>query len=183
MGFNESEVSKYRPEFITIRNTVSDFVETKHIDPEKLNVFDNVLKWTVEDKFEVLNNAYLTIKEQMILFGAFTEIEKTIKVLKEKLEMAIQRHENPTTAVQVLDLMPSLIEIGPLVDVFINTKKISNFDSLHMLTRKLYKDARASGFSKDTSSQIDDIGISNEEVNSVVTSFIEVLSLEEKTSQ
>ena len=171
MVFYESEMHRYRPEFVKINDALREFVDVEFIDNKKLDMFDNVIKWSLEDQISVINNAYLSIKEQMILFGAFSEIEKSVKVVKEKLKNALRSHENPATAASALSLMPRLIEIGPLIDFYVNRRKIRNFDRLHELTRNLYKNAKVLGFSKDPSSQLNEVGVTRKELTEFMDSF------------
>lgn len=162
---------RYRPEFVRINNTLRGFIDAEHIDKKKLNMFDNLIKWSLEDQIKVINNAYLSTKEEMILFGAFTEIENSVKVIKEKLGKAGRNHENPTTAGLALDLMPSLIEMGPLIDTYVNRRKIGDSGRLHELTRNLYKKSRELGFGKDPSSRLSEVGVTKKELTGFVNSF------------
>lgn len=167
----ELGMHRYRPEFVKINNTLRGFVDDEHIDNKKLNMFDNLIKWSLEDQIKVINNAYLSVKEQMILFGAFTEIENSVKVLKGKLKQALRNHENPATAGLALDLMPSLIEMGPLIDTYVNNRKIGNSDRLHELTRNLYKKAKVLGFNKSPSSQLNEVGVTKRELTGFINNF------------
>jgi len=174
----ELTMHRYRPEFVTINDILREFVQDKHIDNKKLNMFDNVIKWSHEDQINVLNTTHLSFKNQSVLFGAFRNIEISIKVMKDKLENAMRRHENPSTAELAIDLMPNLLKIGPIIDNFLTEKTVRNVNELSTSSRTLYKKAGDHGFSKDSDTQLEEAGITELEVTSFVNIFRENISSE-----
>ena len=160
----------------SIRKMLVDFLE-RGIDVSKLDPVDRVVDSSKIDQVKILNS-YLSLVEQRVLFGAVRNIHNVVKTMKEKLKIARETHENPTTLELSLEIMQHLSNVAFYVDEFVIRGKIKNMNRIKELSRILYRKARYLGFYQDIDTQLKDAGITEEEVQTFVEKLNENIELE-----
>jgi hypothetical protein len=159
-----------------IQRMLRGFLE-RGIDVTKLDTMNRVIKSSEIDQVKILNS-YLSLLEQRALFGATRNIHTIIKVMKEKLKIARETHENPTTIELSLEIMQHLSNVASYIDEFMIRGKAVDINRLNELSRILYKKASYFGFYQDVETQLKDARISEEEVKTFVEKLNENMELE-----
>jgi hypothetical protein len=150
---------------------LSVFAKTKNIDASQLSKMDLMIKQSERDQIRVLNKP-LPLTTQRIMFGAFRNINTSVKVMKEKLKTASLKHENPTTAERALELMDILSTLTYYVDPFVNRGEIAvNPDEIAKASRMLYRKARSFGFSENRETQLREAGVTEGQEKSFINDF------------
>lgn len=174
----------YYADFQLIEKTLDGFADTGKIDALKLDIFDSVIKRSNTDQIRILNNTFLNLNDQRILFGVFRNISETSRIMKSRLEQAYSISENPTTVEVALEIMPLFYNLSGFIDDFFNKMEIFDSEKIFIFSRNLYKKAKKLGFSQDTSSQLKEIGLSATHIKKFVDKFneniISELELEEE---
>lgn len=170
------KIKQYASTFGDLEVILIGFCEHHRIDVSKLGLIDSIIESAQTHQFELLDNSH-DLDTQMVMFSGFRNIENTGIMLKEKLETASDRCENPTTAELALDLMPHLISLSNYLDKFVQTGR-ADVDKVRQFTRNLYKKSKALGFSRDVMIQLKEAGITTEEIRSFVESLNNNLDLE-----
>lgn len=155
---------------VSIRKMLTNFLDYG-IDVSRLDLMDDLIKSSETDQVKILNS-YLSLKEQRVLFGATRNICNVVKVMKEKLKIARETHENPTTIELSLEIMENLSNTASFVDEFLINGKTEDINTVDQLSRILYKKASKLGFYQDIKTQLKDAGITKKEVKT----FVEKLS-------
>jgi len=162
-----------------IRRMLRDFLE-RGIEVTELDLMDRVIKSSEIDQVKILNS-YLSLVEQRALFGATRNVHNIIKVMKEKLKIARETHENPTTLELSLEIMQPLSNVATYIDEFMIHRKVEDVDKLNELSRILYKKANYFGFYQDIETQLKDARITEEEIKTFVEKLNENIELEMET--
>jgi hypothetical protein len=163
----------YVEETAKLENLLSEFIDSKKIDVSKLSSIDSIINQSKSDQIRVLNNAYLSPDEQMILFGALRNIFQTTSVMKQRLEIAYSIGENPTTAESAFEIIPIIDVLSGYIDDFFKNREIYNLEKLELFSRNLYKKAKKIGFAKDVATQLKEEKIYEPQINSFVEKFNE----------
>lgn len=162
-----------------IHNMLTDFL--KHgIEVSKLKVMDRLIESSKIDQVRILNS-YVSLAEQRTLFGAMRNIYNIITVMKEKLKIARETHENPTTIESSLEILQHLSNVASHVDEFMINGKTKPMHRIDELSRILYKKANYFGFYHDIDTQLRKAGITEDEVKSFVEKLNENIKLEMET--
>ena len=161
----------YVSEVIGLGNLLRDFINTGIIDVSKLDSINSIISKSNSDQIKVLNNAYLSPNEQIILFGALRNISQTTSIMKSKLEYAHSIGENPTAAEMAFELIPIINTLSSYIDDFFNNREIYDLPKLELFSRSLYKKAQKMNFAKDVSSQLEEEGIREPQIESFVKKF------------
>lgn len=161
--------------FEGLEGVLRGFYKNRFIDISKLGLIDSIIKSAQTQQLKVLSDS-LDLKIQRVMFSGFRNIENIGIVLKERLSTASQRHENPATVALALDLMPNIISISRSLDKFIHTGQVDS--SVGQLSRNLYKKSNALGFSRDDKVQLEEAGITTDEIKSFVKSLNDNIALE-----
>jgi hypothetical protein len=154
------------------------FVGKGIVDTKKLNLMDKIIRQSEEDQFRVLNDASLSLDEQMSVFGAIRNVNMAIRSMKERLESAAEKHENPTTAELALELMPSFFNLAPDIDEVLHENRVVDLNYISKFSRILYKKTRSLGFSRDVASQLDEANISGTQIRAFLESLKKNVALE-----
>lgn len=169
---------KYDQQFLGIQAMLHGFCQKGIIDTKHLNPIDNLIKWSEEDQVKVLNDASLSLDQQLSVFGAIRNINVSMRSMKERLELAAEKQENPTTAELALELMPSFRTLAPDIDAFLHGEKDIDFGYVAKFSRILYKKANSLGFSKDTVSQLKEAKITQSQVKNFMENLKKNLAVE-----
>jgi hypothetical protein len=172
-----TEARKYEHELHNVQKTLNGFREKGIVDTKRLNCLDNIIKWSEEDQVKVLNNASLTLDEQMSIFGAVRNVNVAMRSMKERLELAAQKHENPTTAELALELIPSFRTLVPDIDAFFGGERV-DLEYVAKFSRILYRKANALGFSRDLVSQLKEAGVKQSQVKTFLESLKKNVAVE-----
>lgn len=156
--------------FEKIRKTLVDFLRNG-INVSKLDPLDHMIETSQVDQIKILNS-YRPLVDQRALFGATRNINNVVGVMKEKIKVARETHENPTTLELSLELIEDLSNLAPYIDSFITNNKTTELDRVNELSRILYKKAKYLGFCQDAETQLKNAEITEDEVKA----FIEQLS-------
>ena len=70
---------KYEQELLNVQKMLEGFREKGIVDTKRLNLMDNIIKWSKEDQFKVLNDASLTLDEQRSIFGAIRNVNVAMR--------------------------------------------------------------------------------------------------------
>lgn len=159
-----------------IRRMLRGFLE-HGIDVNKLDVMDPVIKSSEIDQVKILNS-YLSLVEQRALFGATRNIYNITRAMKEKLKIARETHENPTTLELSIEIMQHLSNVAPCIDEFVIHGKTGDIGRINELSRILYRKANYLGFYQDMETQFKDANITEEEVKTFVEQLNENIELE-----
>jgi len=177
-------MKRYYDDFAIIEKTLGGFADTGIIGVSQLDVFDSIIEKSNADQIKILNNTYLTLNDQRILFGVFRNISETSRIMKSRLEQAYSIGENPTTTEAALEIMPLFFNLSDYIDDFFNKIEIFDSDKIFMFSRNLYKKAKKLGFSQDSSTQLKEIGVSTTQIKKFVEKFnehiVNELELEEE---
>jgi len=165
----------YVESFESIQKMLIDFL--RHgIDVSKLDPMDRVIESSEIDQVKILSS-YRSLKEQRTLFGATRNINNIIRVMKEKVKIAREIHENPTTLKLSLEILEHLSNIAPYVDEFVTNGKTEEIHRINELSRILYRKANYLGFYRDIETQFKDANITKEEVKDFVEKLNEDIEL------
>jgi hypothetical protein len=156
----------YAQKVESIQRVLFDFRRKGIIDKARLGSLDELIRSSNADQFKILNTPRLSLDEQRSLFGAVRNMYTTAKAMKKKLVTASERHENPTTAELSLETTESLLTLAPYIDEYFARGEMVHIKTVNELSRILYKKAKRSGFSEDTSAQFEALGIGPEELKS-----------------
>lgn len=159
-----------------IHTMLRSFLE-QGIDVSKLDLMDHAIKSSEIDQIKILNS-YLSLEEQRVFFGVTRNIYNIIRAMKEKIEIARETHENPTTLELSLEIMQHLSNVAPYVDEFVIHGKIGDTDRINELSRILYRKASYLGFYQNIETQLKDARITDEEVKTFVEKLNENIELE-----
>lgn len=162
--------------FEGLEKVLKGFYKNRFVDISELGLIDPIIKSAQTQQLKVLSD-HLDLKIQRVMFSGFRNIENIGIVLKEKLATASQRHENPATVALALDLMPNLIGISWYLDKFIHTGQV-DFSEVGQLSTNLYKKSNSLGFSRDDKVQLEEAGITTDEIKSFVQSLNDNIALE-----
>lgn len=162
-----------------IRNMLTDFLE-HGIEISKLKVMDRLIESSKIDQVRILNS-YVSLAEQRTLFGAMRNTYNIITVMKEKLKIARETHENPTTIESSLEILQHLSTVASYIDEFMIDGKTKPMHRIDELSRILYKKANYFGFYHDVGTQLRNAGITEEEAKSFVEKLNENIELEMET--
>jgi hypothetical protein len=164
-------MKSYELELTSIQEMLRGFVRTKTIDIKKLSIMDALIKKSEQDQFVILNSSF-PFEIQSSMFGAIRNINTAIRGMKARLVTASERHENPTTAEQALDIIENLSNVASFIDPFASEKKIvAESDEIARVSRTLYRKAKSFGFSEDLETQLKEAGITEKEVKSFIKKF------------
>ena len=166
---------RYVESFENIQKMLIDFL--RHgIDFNKLDPVDQVIESSEIDQVKILNS-YRSLKEQRTLFGAMRNINNIVGVMKEKIKIACETHENPTTLELSLEMIKHLSNLAPYIDEFMTNGKKEEIDRINELSRILYRKANYLGFYQDIETQFKEANISKEEVKDFVEKLNEDIEL------
>ena len=169
----------YKQEIIRIQGMLKEFVNSGRIEPNKLDVMDNIIRRSEEDQIKILNNSYIPLYAQRSFFGAIRNVNISMKSMKERLAHASSQHENPTTAEQALELIPSFLNLAPHIDSLLSENIFPTLvGNVFKFSRLLYKKAAAFGFSQDAVSQLKEAGVTESQIESFIDAFSKNISLE-----
>lgn len=169
----------YRQEVFTIQKMLKEFVDSGRIEPGKLDVMDDIIEWSEEDQIKILNNSYIPLYAQRPFFGAIRNVNISLKGMKERLGCASSQHENPTTAEQALELIPSFLNLTRHIDSILNENIFpTKLGYISKFSRILHKKAVTLGFSQDVASQLKEAGVSDAQIESFIDGFSKNVSLE-----
>lgn len=173
-------MESYTKAFTSLEKLLIDFQESGVIDTSKLDLIDPIVESTERDQVRVLNLSYLSLDAQRAMFGGMRSIQNTGIMLKEKLKTASERHENPTTVELALEIMPHLSNVAKYLDEFITRGKVE-IAKIREFSRILHKKAKSLGFSRDSRVQLDEAGITSEEIKTFIKDLTENLTFEMET--
>jgi hypothetical protein len=162
-----------------IRKMLMGFL-SNGIDVTKLEPMDRVIESAKIDQVKILNS-YQPLAVQRTLFGAMRNISNVVEVMKEKVRIARETHENPTTLELSLEIIEHLSTIAPYVDDFIIEGKIREMSRLNELSRILYRKANRLGFYQDVETQLKQARISRDETQAFLERLSENIGLEVET--
>lgn len=169
----------YKEEILAIQSMLEKFVDSGKIDAKKLDLMDNIIKWSEEDQIKVLNNSYLSLPVQRSFFGAIRNMNIALKKMKERLKEASSLHENPTIAELAIEMMPSFSNLAPYVDSLMNQDVLpTKVKNVVEFSRILYKKAMNLGFSQDVASQLKEAGVTSSQIESFLDRFRKNVALE-----
>lgn len=168
----------YIEEVSKINNLLNEFVKSRKIEIDKLNSMDNLISFSKENQINTLNSGYLTLKEEIVLFGVMTNIKNTLESMKERLKVASERHENPTTAELALEIMPSFDNLEPFINDFVNNRYLHDIERLDDFSRILHRKAHKLGFSKDIKSQFKEADVTVGDVQEFMTKLKNNIEIE-----
>ena len=163
-----------------IRNMLRNFLE-HGIEVSKLSSMDCLIKSSESDQIKILNS-YLSLVEQRVLFGATRNIYNIARAMKEKVKIARETHENPTTLELSLEIMEHLSNVAFYIDEFVVHGKTKDIDRINELSRILYRKANRFEFYQDMDTQLKDAGITEEEVKTFVEELNKNIELEMETA-
>jgi len=167
---SEIRMQGYVEGFESIRNMLRDFL--RHgIDASKLDPMDRIIESSETDQVKILNS-YRSLKEQRILFGATRNIYNISGVMKERIRIAHETHENPTALESSLELLEHLSNIAPFIDEFMTKGKTEETSRIDDLSRILYRKANYLGFYQDIQTQFRNANITKQDIKD----FVEKLS-------
>lgn len=172
---DERRMYSYVEGFKSIRKMLIDFLR-HDIDASNLDPIDQVIESSEIDQVKILNS-YRSLKEQRSLFGATRNINNIIGVMKEKIKVARETHENPKTLELSLEMLEHLSNIAPYIDEFMTKGKTEETDRINDLSRILYKKANYLGFYQDIETQLKEANISKEEVKNFMEKLNEDIEL------
>lgn len=180
---DEIKMYRYVEGFGNIREMLIDFL--RHgIAVNKLGAMDQVIESSEIDQVKILNS-YRSLKEQRILFGATRNINNIVRMMKEKIKVARETHENPTTLELSLELIEYLSNLAPYIDEFATNGKIEEVDRINELSRILYRKANYLGFYQDIETQLEDARITEDEIKFFVEELnknIEIEMIEDESA-
>ena len=169
----------YREEIFTIQKMLKEFVDSGRIEANKLDVMDNIIRWSEEDQIKILNNSYIPLYAQRSFFGAIRNVNISMKSMKKRLVRASSQHENPATAEQALELIPSFLNLAPHIDSLLSENAFpTKVENVFKFSRILYRKAAAFGFSQDAASQLKEAGVTDSQIESFLDCFSKNISLE-----
>lgn len=160
----------YKNDLIVIHAMLSNFVKNRIIDSKQLSKMDAVINKSEEEQFKTLNCS-LPLDVQRTLFGAVRNINTTLKCMKQKLSTAAERHENPTTAENALELMESLNNLVYSINCYDSGCRNCNLGEIDSFSRILYRKAKSFGFSEDIEIQLKEAGVTSSQIESFIASF------------
>jgi hypothetical protein len=161
----------YAQDVLSIKKMLNTFTENRTIDVSQLSKMDALINHSEKDQIRVLSSP-LSIDNQRIMFGAIRNLNTSIKAMKIKLKSASERHENPTTAEQALELIESLSNVASYIDPFTNEGRINaEPDEIAKISRILYRKAKSFGFSENQQTQLREAGMTEKQVKSFITKF------------
>jgi hypothetical protein len=164
-------MASYSSELASVQEMLRGFVRTKQIEITQLSKINELIKKSTRDQFRILNSS-LPFDEQQTMFGAVRNINTAVKGIKAKLTIASEKHENPTTAEQALDLMDNLHAVANFIDNFARGElKVIEIDEIAKVSRILYRKAKSYGFCEDEQVQLKEAGVTKEQIRSFVNSF------------
>lgn len=134
------------------------------IDKTKLGSLDELAQTAYADQLRILNASRLPLDDQRSLFGAVRNVQLTAKAMKEKLATADERHENPSTTDEALEVCQSLSNLAPYVDEYVTKGQVPQRRKIDGMSRVLYKRAKRSGFSEGASTQFKALNIGSEDL-------------------
>jgi hypothetical protein len=172
------QMRKYEQELTNIQQMLKGFIKSGTIDTKRLSLMNNLINWSEEDQFKILNNASLSLDEQRPIFGAVRNINVAMKSMKERLELASEKHENPKTAELALELMPSFFTLVPEIDAFLHEKRGIDLEYVSKFSRILYRKANSLGFSKDVASQLSEAKITHSQVKTFLENLKKNVTVE-----
>lgn len=169
----------YRQEIIKVQEMLKEFVDNRRIEPNKLNAMDNLIKWSEEDQIKILNSPYMPLRAQRSFFGAVRNVNISLRSMKKRLTHASSQHENPTTAEQALELMPSFLNLAPHIDSILGEDVFpTKVENVFKFSRILHRKATAFGFSQDVASQLKEAGVTDSQIETFIDGFKKNISLE-----
>ncbi len=158
----------YREELSKVNNMFVGFINNRKIEVNKLDSMNNLIAFATENQVRVLNSGYFSLNEQIVLFGTLTNVKNVTETIKQRLAVASEKHENPTTAELALEMMPSFYNLVPYIDDFVNNKPVRDIDRLDEFSRILHRKANKFGFSKDIKTQFKEANITTDDVKEFV---------------
>jgi len=147
------------------------------IDANKLDPINRVIESAKSDQVKILNS-YQSLTTQRVFFGATMNISTIAEVMKERIKVAKERHENPLTLDLSLELLDNLMALAPYIDEFIHEGKIIDINRTNELSRNLYRKANSLGFYTTSETQLKSAGITKEEAKAFVEKLSENIGLE-----
>jgi len=176
LSMDEMTMYSYVKACAGIHTMLRDFLE-QGIEVRKLDLMDRLIKSSQIDQIRILNS-YLSLIEQRALFGATRNIYTIVRAMKEKLKIARETHENPTTIELSLEMMQHLSNVASYIDEFMVRGKTVDIKRLNELSRILYKKANSFGFYQDVETQLKDARITDEELKTFVRKLHENIESE-----
>ena len=168
----------YGSELSRITNVLNTFVSNRKIETDRLDSMDTLISFSNEIQVKTLNLGSLTLEEEITIFDATTNIKNTLESMKAKLQIAFEKHENPTTAELALEVMPSLRNLEPFINDFVNTSNVRDIDRLNEFSRILHKKAHKLGFYKDVEDQFQEVDIKPEDVQEFIEQLKDNIEIE-----
>lgn len=169
----------YANGFNDIRTMLMAFLHSG-IDVNKLDPINHVIESAKRDQVKILNS-YQPLTTQRVFFGATMNISTIAEVMKERIKVARERHENPLTLDLSLELLDNLIALAPYIDDFVRDGKVGNINRTNELSRLLYRKANSLGFYATAESQLKSAGITKDEAKAFVEKLSENIGLEVET--
>lgn len=167
---------RYSTGFEDIRIMLNTFLHNG-IDASKLDPINRIIESAKNDQVKILNS-YQSLSAQRIFFGVAMNISTITEVMKERIKVAKERHENPLTLDLSLELLDNLVALAPYIDDFINEGKITDLNRTNELSRLLYRKANSLGFYTTVETQLNSAGITKDETKAFVEKLSENIGLE-----
>lgn len=169
----------YADGFNDIRTMLKGFLYSG-IDVSKLDPINRIIESAKSDQVKILNS-YQPLAAQRVFFGAAINIGTIAEVMKERIKVARERHENPLTLDLSLELLEHLMVLAPYIDDFIHEGKIGDINRTNELSRLLYRKANSLGFYATIENQLKSAGITKDEAKAFVVKLSENIGLEIET--
>jgi hypothetical protein len=154
------------------------FTKSGVIDKSKLGAFNELAQTAYADELRILNSPRLTLDDQRSLFGAVRNVHVAAKSMRDRLSTASQRHENPVTANQALEVCESLFNLSPYIDGYLKSGKVPERRTINDISRMLYKKAKRYGFSEDAATQFKALNIGSDDIQNFTKKLEEKIQAE-----
>jgi len=165
--------------FNAVRAMLKSFLHNG-IDVNQLDPINQVIESSKTDQVKILNS-YQPLATQRVFFGAAINISTIAEVMKERIKVARERHENPLTLDLSLELVDAFMAVAPYMDAFIHDGKVRDLNRINELSRFLYRKANNLGFYKTVETQFQYAGITQDEAKDFVKKLSENIGLEVET--
>jgi hypothetical protein len=150
------------------------------IDVSKLDPINRIIESAKGDQVKILNS-YQPLTIQRVFFGVAINISTIAEVMKERIRVAREGHENPLTLDLSLELMDNFVALAPYIDEFIHYGKVRDIKRTNELSRLLYRKANTLGFYTTVETQLKSAGITKDEAKVFVEKLSENIGLEVET--
>lgn len=167
---------RYVSGFDEIRKMLNNFL-CNGINTNELDPINRVIESAKSDQIRILNSGH-SLSAQRVFFGAAKDIGTIAEVMKERIKVAREKHENPLTLDLSLELIDNLTALAPYIDDFIHKGKIADINRTAELSRILFRKATSLGFYTTVETQLKSAGITQDEAKAFVEKLSENIGLE-----